>query len=87
MSTPWTPDKMITLKRATYVARKLFPEDFHEGDCLSEIGREGQPCTMCAAANTAWQGRIKQTRATLFGAFGHPDEEAQTEAETLAGEI
>jgi hypothetical protein len=74
MTTAWTPDKMITPARVTHVARKLFGNEFHEGDCKSEVGREGEPCSICAAQNATWKARLTAVRRAMFEAFGHnPD--------------
>ena len=70
----WTPDKMITPQRVKHVARRLFASDEHEGDCRNEIGREGQPCSICAAMNATWAKRLDATRRAMFEAFGYdPD--------------
>jgi hypothetical protein len=70
----WTPDKMITLTRVKLVATRLFPDDEHDGDCKSEVGRIGEPCRVCAMRNLVWKGRLYSVRRAMFEAFGHdPD--------------
>lgn len=71
MAYEWTPDKMITAKRVTHVASRLFPDEVHSGDCLSEIGREGQPCRICAERNATWSSRLESVRVAMFEAFGY----------------
>ena len=80
MSTSWTPLKMITRKRAESVARELFPDDFHAGDCRAEHGREGQPCRICVTANEAWATRVQGVRNAMLTAFGHPEYRDQNDA-------
>lgn len=70
MTDKWTPDKMITLSRAAHVARLLFPGEYHVLDCRNEIGREGHPCRVCAAANLHWAEKVNEVRAAMFDAFG-----------------
>lgn len=70
----WTPDKMFTRSRVTFVAKELFPDDYHVGDCRDEAGRPGEPCNICARANELWATRVEDTRRAMFKAFGHdPD--------------
>lgn len=65
----WTIDKMITPGRVKAVALELFRDDFHEGDCRNEYGREGQPCRVCAENNRRWQERLDQVRTAMVMAF------------------
>lgn len=52
--------------RAEALAKRLFPEDYHDGsDCRAEVGREGQPCRICAERAEAWQARLAQVSASL----------------------
>lgn len=52
--------------RAEALARRLFPDDYHDGsDCRAEVGREGQPCRACAERAEAWQARLAQVRTSL----------------------
>lgn len=68
----WTPDKMITVERAEAVAKALFPHEEHHGDCRNETGREGEPCSICAANNAAWLSRVAEVRDAMLTAFGYP---------------
>lgn len=53
--------------RTERIALRLFPDDYFDGhDCRSEIGREGQPCRICADNLERWTGRI-QFRRRRFG--------------------
>lgn len=84
MSTPWTPNKMITKQRVVIVAQKLFHDEEHYGDCKEEAGRIGQPCRVCLAQNTHWLGRLTEVRRALFVAFGHdPDKHPEHDLMTL----
>lgn len=79
MPVKWTPDKMITADRVKLVTRRLFPEDEHDGDCKSQVGREGEPCLVCAVQNGVWKGRLTSVRRAMFEAFGHdPDKYPET---------
>lgn len=39
------------------LAKLLFPDDIHEGDC---------PCCLCAEANNIWQARVEQVAQALI---------------------
>lgn len=68
----WQPSDMITDQRVDSLARSLFPDDFHEGDCMNESGREGLPCSVCAERNALWLERKDKTKRAMFRAFGFP---------------
>lgn len=64
-------DRMVTEQRAETVARALFPDDYHDGtDCRAEIGREGQPCSICAMQREAWLERVAKVREAVKEACG-----------------
>ena len=65
----WPKYDMITETRATTVARQLFPEASPVEDCKAEIGREGQPCRICAAHNAEWSAIVTRTREAMLKAF------------------
>lgn len=62
-------ERMITIERATIVARSLFAEDFHEGDCKNYYETPGKPCPICAERNEQWANRIKTVRTAMMEAF------------------
>lgn len=63
-------ERMITAGRAEKFARLLFPDEIHSGDdCRAEIGREGQPCSICAMQAEAWEKRKADVRAAMIEAF------------------
>lgn len=63
-------ERMVTVKRAEYVARSLFPYEFADGgDCRAEHGREGQSCRICADRNARWQDRVASVRDAMIKAF------------------
>lgn len=52
--------------RVAALARRLFPDDYHDGsDCRAEVGREGQPCRVCAGRFADWQARVVEVGASL----------------------
>ncbi len=52
------------------VAALLFPDEVADGgDCYAEIGREGEPCRVCAGRNEDWAARIEKVRAALIEAL------------------
>lgn len=52
------------------LARLLFPDEYHEGDCRAEVGREGQPCRLCAEANRQWAERVETVRHAVETVYG-----------------
>jgi len=71
MASTWTPDKMITPQRVAHVARALFAEDYHDGDCRAEHGRVGFPCQSCAYLNAVWSDRLASVRRAMLDSFGY----------------
>jgi hypothetical protein len=65
----WTVEKMVTQDRAERVALRLFNAEYHDDDCKNETGREGLPCSICAANNARWIERVAQVRSALISAF------------------
>lgn len=67
----WTIYETITLERAVYVARELFPNDYfpRDADCMSEVGREGLPCRVCAEDRRRWRSLVGKTRLAMKQAF------------------
>src|SRR5688500_15774081 len=69
---------------AETIARLLFPGAVHDGsDCRNEIGREGQPCRICAASAEEWANTIEKVKAALLAASPAGNEPV---AEPLVGE-
>lgn len=67
----WHVGCMVTQDRAIAVAVRLYPDEIADGsDCKGEIGREGEPCRICAAKNTNWIERVREVRAAMLAAFG-----------------
>lgn len=63
-------ERMVTLARAETVTRALFPFDYYDGhDCRKEVGREGQPCRICAAQRRDWLDKVAEVRAAMMEAF------------------
>ena len=57
---------MIRPEQVEHVARALFPEDYHDGsDCRGEIGKEGEPCGVCAGQIKAWRHRKAEVKLAL----------------------
>lgn len=66
----WHIGCLVTQNRAIRVARKLFAEEIADGsDCRAEIGREGEPCRLCAERNELWTNRVREVRAAMIEAF------------------
>lgn len=66
----WHVGCMVTQGRAIRVAASLFAEEVADGsDCKAEIGREGEPCRICAAKNEAWTERVRAVRRAMMEAF------------------
>jgi hypothetical protein len=66
----WHAGCMVTQRRAIAVSLQLFREDATNGsDCRAEIGREGEPCRSCAAANERWADRVRSVRLAMIKAF------------------
>jgi hypothetical protein len=66
----WHVGCMVTQGRAHAAAATLYPEEVTDGsDCRAEVGREGEPCRACAAANERWTERVRQVRAAMMAAF------------------
>jgi hypothetical protein len=62
----------ITIEKsdAVAVATLLFPNEVaDDSDCRKEVGREGQPCMICAEKNEQWQRRIGETMDALRSVF------------------
>jgi hypothetical protein len=60
----------ISQTRAIRVASALFPDEIADGgDCRAEVGREGQPCQVCAERNAQWSNRVRQVRFAMMEAF------------------
>jgi hypothetical protein len=57
----------MTKDYAERVAELLWPEKATVlgMDCRAEIGREGEPCRICADANAAWLVRVERVRDAL----------------------
>lgn len=56
----------MTDEQIERIARRLFPDDIHDGhDCRAEIGRGGQPCRICANLAERWTARIESVRAAV----------------------
>jgi len=57
----------MTKDYAERVAALIWPEKaFVLGmDCRAEIGREGEPCRICAEADTLWRVRVERVRDAL----------------------
>jgi hypothetical protein len=67
---PWHVGLMVPQSRAITVAKRLFPDEIADGsDCLSEVGREGEPCRHCAHINSNWSERVRQVRLAMMEAF------------------
>ena len=70
---PWHVGLMISQTRAVAVASDLFPDEIADGsDCRKEIGRVGEPCSVCAGREwwKLWTSlRVRQVRAALMEAF------------------
>lgn len=55
---------------ADAVARRLFPDEIAGGsDCRAEVGREGEPCNICASTNEQWARRVEEVRLVLWDVF------------------
>lgn len=53
-------------KKVEALTRRLFADDFHEGDCRLEHGREGQPCRICEDKNKQWDDRLWEVYHALI---------------------
>jgi hypothetical protein len=61
---------MITQGRAETAARRLFADEYSNGDdCRAEEGREGEPCRHCAKRWRNWCKRVTEVRAAMIEAF------------------
>jgi hypothetical protein len=58
---------MIQEDYAERVAALLWPEKATVlgMDCRAEIGREGEPCRICAEADMLWRVRVERVRDAL----------------------
>lgn len=77
----WTPGKpsdassyhtgcMVTQGRAAKAAFLLFADQATDGsDCRAEIGREGEPCRVCAERNDQWAERVREVRLAMIETF------------------
>ena len=52
-------------KKVEALSMRLFPDDFHKGNCRKEIGREGKTCRICDDRNKAWNDRLWQVYNAL----------------------
>lgn len=50
---------------AARVAAALFPEAVPGPDCMAEVGREGQPCRICAAQAADFADKVEEVRVAL----------------------
>lgn len=51
---------------AERLARRLFPDDYHDGyDCRMEVGNEGNPCRACAEQAANWTAAVAKVDAAL----------------------
>lgn len=63
-------NKIVTVKRAVTIAALLFPDEVADGkDCRAEVGREGEPCRLCAERNENWEKRVAQVRESVKRGF------------------
>lgn len=45
----------------TALAELISPDDFHNGiDCRAEVGREGEPCSICASRARNWKAQVQR---------------------------